>query len=122
MLATVIEDTIVTHWGSSCCCLPALLFSRDMCLQLMSSTGTWYISSGSSAGDKERVATIKKDMFNNAHSASAFLQANNSQHFAQPVPDYSARGDINNRSFFIYRGAVPVAEVCTCARPKASNV
>ncbi|DBB01035.1 TPA: hypothetical protein ACH3X1_000935 [Trebouxia sp. C0004] len=79
--------------------------------KLMSSTGTWYISTGSSAGDKERVATIKKDMFNNVHSASAFLQANNSQHFAHPVPDYSARGDINNRSFFIYRGAVPVAEV-----------
>lgn len=79
--------------------------------KLMSSTGTWYISTGSSAGDKERVAIIKKDMFNNAHSASAFLQANNSQHFAQQVPDYSARGDINNRSFFIYRGAVPVAEV-----------
>ncbi|KAL0046956.1 hypothetical protein WJX82_002894 [Trebouxia sp. C0006] len=79
--------------------------------KLMSSTGTWYVSTGSSAGDKERVATIKKDMFNNTHSASAFLQANNSQHFAQPVPDYSARGDINNRSFFIYRGAVPVAEV-----------
>ncbi|DBA69555.1 TPA: hypothetical protein ACH3X2_012753 [Trebouxia sp. C0005] len=79
--------------------------------KLMSSTGTWYISTGSSAGDKERVAIIKKDMFNNAHSASAFLQANNSQHFAQPVPDYSAQGDINNRSFFIYRGSVPVAEV-----------
>lgn len=50
-------------------------------------------------------------MYNNAHSASAFLQANTSQHFSQPVPDYTARGDINNRSFFIYRGAAPVAEV-----------
>lgn len=115
MRATLLEDTIVTHWGSRCCCFPAFLLSHDMRLQLMSSTGTWYISTGSSAGDKERVAIIKKDMFNNAHSASAFLQANNSQHFAQPVPDYSAQGDINNRSFFIYRGSVPVAEVCTCA-------
>lgn len=79
--------------------------------KLLSSTGTWYISTGSQAGDKERVATIKKDMFNNCHSASAFLQANTSQHFSQPAPDYTARGDINNRSFFIYRGAAPVAEV-----------
>ena len=79
-------------------------------LQLMSS-GTWYISSGASAGDKERLATIKKDLFNNAHSASVFLQGNSSQHFASPMPDYSARGDFNNRSFFIYRGQVPVAEV-----------
>lgn len=82
-------------------------------MQLMSS-GTWYISSGSSAGDKERLATIKKDMANNTHSASVFLQGNSSQHFAQPVPDYSARGDFNNRSFFIYRGNIPVAEVQSC--------
>ena len=79
----------------------------------MSSSGGWFISSGASADDKSRVATIKKDTFNNAKSASAFLAANNSQHFAQPVPDYSARGDITARSFFIYRGQVPVAEVCT---------
>ena len=79
------------------------------------SSGTWYISSGSSAGDKERLATIKKDMANNTHSASVFLQGNSSQHFAQPVPDYSARGDFNNRSFFIYRGTIPVAEVQSCS-------
>lgn len=78
------------------------------------SSGTWYISSGASAGDKERLATIKKDLINNAHSASVFLQGNSSQHFAAPVPDYSARGDFGNRSFFIYRGQVPVAEVKDC--------
>ena len=80
-------------------------------LQLLSSKPTWYISSGASADDKQRIAVIKKDLFNNAHSASVFLNANTSQHFAQPVPDYSARGDFTNRSFFIYRGAAPVAEV-----------
>ena len=79
-------------------------------LQLMSN-GTWYISAGSSASDKERLATIKKDTGNNTHSASVFLQGNSSQHFAQPVPDYSARGDFHDRSFFIYRGTIPVAEV-----------
>lgn len=79
-------------------------------MQLLSS-GTWYISSGSSAGDKERLAVIKKDMANNTHAANVFLQGNSSQHFAQPVPDYSARGDFSNRSFFIYRGTIPVAEV-----------
>ncbi|KAL3141272.1 hypothetical protein ABBQ38_003607 [Trebouxia sp. C0009 RCD-2024] len=78
--------------------------------KLMSS-GTWYISSGSSAGDKDRLATIKKGMENNTHSANVFLQGNSSQHFAQPIPDYSARGDFQNRSFFIYRGTIPVAEV-----------
>ena len=77
----------------------------------MSSSGGWFISHGASADDKSRVATIKKDTYNNANSASAFLAANSSQHFAQPVPDYSARGDINARSFFIYRGNAPVAEV-----------
>ena len=94
------------------CAVALSPYNQRLCLlQLLSSTGTWYISSGSSAGDKERLATIKKDMYNNTHSASAFLQANTSQHFAQPVPDYSARGDLNNRSFFIYRGTAPVAEV-----------
>ena len=80
-------------------------------LQLLSSKPTWYLSSGSSADDKQRLAIVKKDLFNNAHSASVFLNANTSQHFAQPVPDFSARGDFTNRSFFIYRGAAPVAEV-----------
>lgn len=80
-------------------------------LQLLSSKPTWYISSGASADDKQRIAIVKKDLFNNSHSASVFLNANTSQHFAQPVPDYSARGDFTNRSFFVYRGAAPVAEV-----------
>ena len=87
-------------------------FPRMLLVQLMSS-GTWYISGGASAGDKERLATIKKDLANNS-SASVFLQGNSSQHFAQPVPDYSARGDFHNRSFFIYRGTIPVAEVQHC--------
>lgn len=82
-------------------------------MQLMSS-GTWYISSGSAASEKDRLATIKKDMGNNTHSANVFLQGNSSQHFAQPLPDYSARGDFHNRSFFIYRGTIPVAEVQDC--------
>ena len=54
---------------------------------------------------------IKKDTHNGAHSASMFLNSNTTQFFSQPVPDYAARGDVKNRSFFIYRGAMPVAEV-----------
>ena len=72
---------------------------------------TWYISSGSHASDKERIAVIKKDTYNGAHSASLFLSNNTTQFFAQPIADYSARGDIGNRSFFIYHGMAPVAEV-----------
>lgn len=114
------SDSNFVNTKLQCCC--ACLCEYISCstdndrygvMQLMSS-GTWYISSGSSAGDKERLATIKKDMANNTHSASVFLQGNSSQHFAQPVPDYSARGDFNNRSFFIYRGTIPVAEVQSC--------
>ena len=78
------------------------------------SSGTWYISSGSSAGDRDRLATIKKGTVNNINSANVFLQGNSSQHFAQPVPDYAARGDFTARSFFIYRGTIPVAEVQDC--------
>lgn len=92
---------------------PTLSIPAVGLVQLMSS-GTWYISSGSSAGDKDRLATIKKGMENNTHSANVFLQGNSSQHFAQPIPDYSARGDFQNRSFFIYRGTIPVAEVQDC--------
>ena len=75
------------------------------------SSGTWYLSTGALASDKDRVATIKRGTTQNVKSANVFLQGNTSQHFAQPVPDYSARGDILARSFFIYRGAAPVAEV-----------
>lgn len=83
-----------------------------LCLQLMSSSGpTWFLSLGAAASDKERVAVIKKDTHNGAHSASMFLSSNTTQFFSQPVPDYQARGDVKNRSFFIYRGSMPVAEV-----------
>jgi hypothetical protein len=75
---------------------------------------TWYISSGSHASDKERLAVIKKDTYNGAHSASLFLSNNTTQFFAQPIADYSARGDFGNRSFFIYHGMAPVAEVRLC--------
>ncbi|KAL3162345.1 hypothetical protein ABBQ32_010028 [Trebouxia sp. C0010 RCD-2024] len=83
-----------------------------LCLQLMSSSGpTWFLSLGAAASDKERVAVIKKDTHNGAHSASMFLSSNTTQFFSQPVPDYQARGDVKNRSFFIYRGSMPVAEI-----------
>ncbi|DBB01036.1 hypothetical protein WJX77_000557 [Trebouxia sp. C0004] len=72
---------------------------------------TWYISSGSHASDKERIAIIKKDTYNGAHSASLFLSNNTTQFFSQPIADYSARGDFGNRSFFIYHGMAPVAEI-----------
>ena len=75
---------------------------------------TWYISSGSHASDKERLAVIKKDTYNGAHSASLFLSNNTTQFFAQPIADYSARGDFSNRSFYIYHGMAPVAEVRSC--------
>lgn len=82
----------------------------------MSSSGpTWFLSLGAAASDKERVAVIKKDTHNGAHSASMFLSSNTTQFFSQPVPDYQARGDVKNRSFFIYRGSMPVAEVRTPA-------
>ena len=81
-------------------------------LQLLSkSCPTWFLSLGASASDKERIAVIKKDTFNGAHSASIFLSSNTTQFFSQPVCDYQARGDVKNRSFFIYRGSMPVAEV-----------
>lgn len=88
--------------------------------QLMSGKHpTWYLSLGANASDKERLAVIKKDTYNGAHSASLFLASNTTQFFAQPIPDYSARGDFGNRSFFIYHGWAPVAEVrlmpLTCA-------
>ena len=79
---------------------------------LSSSRPTWFVSLGTGAKDAQRVAVIQKDAYKNSHSASLFLNGNTSQFFAQPVPDYSARGDIGNRSFFIYHGAAPVAEVC----------
>ena len=84
-------------------------------LQLLSGKQpTWFISMGANAKDKDRVAAIKKDTFNGAHSASLFLSSNTTQFFAQPIPDYSARGDLRNRSFFIYKGTAPVAEVNKC--------
>ena len=86
-------------------------------LQLLSGKQpTWFISMGANAKDKERVAVIKKDTFNGAHSASLFLSSNTTQFFAQPIPDYSARGDLHNRSFFVYKGTAPVAEVSTFVR------
>lgn len=81
-------------------------------MQLLSGNRpTWFVSLGAAAKDAERVAVIKKDVYQNSHSASLYLNGNTSQFFAQPVPDYSARGDLQNRSFFIYRGNMPVAEV-----------
>lgn len=44
-----------------------------------------------------------------------YLNSNTTQFFSQPVPDYQARGDVKNRSFFIYRGTMPVAEVTITA-------
>ncbi len=85
-------------------------------LQLLSGKRpTWYISTGAHANDKDCLAVIKKDTYNGAHSASLFLTNNTTQFFAQPVADYSARGDFGNRSFFIYHGAAPVAEVSMAA-------
>ena len=78
---------------------------------------TWFISLGAAASNKERVAVIKKDTFHGAHSASMFLKNNTTQFFAQPVADYSARGDLSHRSFFIYHGSAPVAEVSLTLQP-----
>lgn len=81
-------------------------------VQLLSgSRPTWFVSLGPGAKDTQRVAVIKKDTYQNSHSASLYLNGNTSQFFAQPVPDYSARGDFQNRSFYIYNGTMPVAEV-----------
>ena len=87
-------------------------YANLLLLQLLSSScPTWFMSLGANASDKERIAVIKKDTYNGAHSASMYLNSNTTQFFSQPVPDYQARGDVKNRSFFIYKGTMPVAEV-----------
>ena len=92
-------------------------------MQLMSGKHpTWYISSGAHASDKERLAVIKKDTYNGSHSASLFLSNNTTQFFAQPIADYSARGDFGNRSFFIYHGMAPVAEVRSGSKAERRSV
>ena len=86
--------------------------STGLFVQLLSgSRPTWFVSLGSGAKDTQRVAVIKKDTYDNSHSASLYLNGNTSQFFAQPVPDRSAHGSLQNRSFFIYRGILPVATV-----------
>lgn len=99
-------------WNQHCYMQQMVLPCHLLFLQLLTgSQPTWFLSLGATASDKERVAVIKKDTHNGAHSASMFLNSNTTQFFSQPVPDYQARGDVKNRSFFIYRGTMPVAEV-----------
>ena len=73
-----------------------------------------------------RVASMRKDKFQNQNCASVFLTNNASLHFANATPDYQARGDIKARAFqIVYRGQQCCAEVraaqggrayyCVCA-------
>ena len=67
-----------------------------------------------------RVASMRKDKFQNQNCASVFLTNNASLHFANATPDYQARGDIKARSFHIfYRGQQCCAEVRSASKGSA---
>lgn len=71
----------------------------------------WYINRGSD--DKDVIAEVKKPSGTSGgrQSCEVFLKGNTSHHFSTARPDLVVSGDVKGKTFLIYRGQQPIAEI-----------